>query len=420
MQKSVGRPLKSGEFQNRRVEGSPSGRAVTRVISFTSGKGGVGKTSTVVNTAIALARMGRSVAVLDADLGLANINVLLGLRPACTIEDVLEGGRLLEEAVLDGPEGISVIPAASGASSICTLKSSQRLSLMQAVENFAFSFDYLLIDTQAGIGSEVMYFNSASGEIVCVINDEPTSLTDAYALIKVLCRQYGEKSISILVNNVAGEAAGQGAYRRRRGRRPIADKGIGHAQHAFAIVRLRAGRDQMPIAQQVVHRRKPGGPGPGDLDRGRLAREDQQPVLRGMAGQLEEDVHAVGADLLGADVGVTGATALVLETATALIAADDAYGQLVSNLPFTHVVVAYAHTLVETLDEGLGRVRYFADGVLGRSVPRYVGSISGASRTGDNEMVIVQGMHGPGCLHLLLLDMIVPGWEALPPEAFTA
>lgn len=126
------------------------------------------------------------------------------------------------------------------------------------------------------------------------------------------------------------------------------------------------------------------------------------------------------ADLLGADVGVTGATALVLETATALIAADDAYGQLVSNLPFTHVVVAYAHTLVETLDEGLGRVRYFADGVLGRSVPRYVGSISGASRTGDIEMVIVQGMHGPGCLHLLLLDMIVPGWEALPPEAFTA
>lgn len=125
-------------------------------------------------------------------------------------------------------------------------------------------------------------------------------------------------------------------------------------------------------------------------------------------------------DLLAADVGVTGATALVVETATALIAVDDAYGQLLSNLPFTHVVIAYTHVLVPTLGEGLGRVRYFAQGVLGRPVPRYVGAVSGASRTGDIEMVIVEGMHGPGRVHLILLDFPVPGWEALPPEAFTA
>ncbi len=126
------------------------------------------------------------------------------------------------------------------------------------------------------------------------------------------------------------------------------------------------------------------------------------------------------ADLLAVDVGVTGATALVVETATALIGADDAYAQLVSNLPFSHVVLAHTHAIVPTLGEGLGLVRYFAQGVLGRPVPRYVGAVSGASRTGDIEMVIVEGMHGPGRVHLILLDFPAPGWEALPPEAFTA
>jgi flagellar biosynthesis protein FlhG len=178
-------------------------RAITRVISFTSGKGGVGKTNTVVNVAVALARAGRSVLILDADLGLANIDVMLGIRPTLTLHDVIEGRRTLQEIMIDGPEGISIIPAASGVESICSLTTEQRLQLMNAVEEVAWKFDYLLIDTAAGIGQDVLHFNSASSEIVCVVNGEPTSLTDAYALIKVLSRNYGEREISILANNIS-------------------------------------------------------------------------------------------------------------------------------------------------------------------------------------------------------------------------
>ncbi|MCB0318341.1 MAG: MinD/ParA family protein [Bdellovibrionales bacterium] len=187
---------------------------ITRVISFTSGKGGVGKTNCLVNTAIALAREGKSVLVLDADLGLANVDVLLGISPQYTINDVLNGTKTLQEIMLDGPEGISVIPAASGIESICNLSTSQRMFLLDAIEEVAYKYDYLLIDTQAGIGADVMFFNNASSEIVCVINEEPTSLTDAYALIKVLSRDYGEKNISVLANNVPNEESGLRAFKR--------------------------------------------------------------------------------------------------------------------------------------------------------------------------------------------------------------
>lgn len=116
--------------------------------------------------------------------------------------------------------------------------------------------------------------------------------------------------------------------------------------------------------------------------------------------------------LLTAQMGVTGAVALVAETGSALMAADDVYGQLVSNLPYTHVVVAPTFKLVASLNDGLRLVRRFAERVLGRQMPRYLGSVSGPSRTGDIEMIIVQGMHGPGRVHLVLLD-VEPGPEML-------
>jgi L-lactate utilization protein LutC len=118
------------------------------------------------------------------------------------------------------------------------------------------------------------------------------------------------------------------------------------------------------------------------------------------------------ASLTGADVGVTGATALVAETGTMLLAADDAYGQLVSNLPYTHVVVAPTFKIVPSLDDGLWLARRYAERVLGHAVPRYLGAISGPSRTGDIEFTIVQGMHGPGRVYLVLLD-VEPGREML-------
>lgn len=187
---------------------------ITRVISFTSGKGGVGKTHTVLNMAIALSQMGRSVLLLDADLGLANINIMLGVRPGPTIEDVLNGTRRLEDVIIQGPDGISIIPGASGVESICDLNTEQKLLLMDAVENLPVPYDYFLIDTRAGVSQDVMYFNSAAGEVVCIITDEPTSLTDAYALIKILAQQYGEKEISIIANDVNSESDGLTAFRK--------------------------------------------------------------------------------------------------------------------------------------------------------------------------------------------------------------
>jgi len=202
------------EGQRQGSELSRSRRAVTRVVSVTSGKGGVGKTNCAVNLALALARLGRSCMLLDADLGLANVNVLLGLHPHATLADVLDGRMQLRDIMLHGPEGVAIVPAASGAGTMNGLSAEQKMLLMSQIEEVASEYDYLLIDTQAGIGPEVMYFNSAAAEIVCVINGEPTSLTDAYALIKVLSAEYGEKNISIIANNVQDEAAGRAAFGR--------------------------------------------------------------------------------------------------------------------------------------------------------------------------------------------------------------
>jgi flagellar biosynthesis protein FlhG len=202
---------KRGRTQSK---GRRSMTSVTRVMSFTSGKGGVGKTHTVLNVGLALCREGRSVLLLDADLGLANIHVMLGLQPRYTLNDLFEGRKTLEEILVNGPDGLSIIPSASGVESMCNLSPEQRMMLTEAVEQVADRFDYLLIDTQAGIGADVLHFNSAASEIVCVINGEPTSLTDAYALIKVMAQNYGEKAFSIIANNVADELEGKRAFAR--------------------------------------------------------------------------------------------------------------------------------------------------------------------------------------------------------------
>jgi flagellar biosynthesis protein FlhG len=187
---------------------------VTRVMSITSGKGGVGKTHTATNLAISLASLGNSVLVLDADLGLANVDVLLNLKPKGTLHDVLKGSMRLDDILLEGPGGISIIPAASGVEELHELRSHEKLLLLEEIERIAYRYDYLLIDTPAGIGSDVMYFNSAAAEVVCVINGEPTSLTDTYALIKVLSTTYGEKNFSVVVNNVADETEAATAFRK--------------------------------------------------------------------------------------------------------------------------------------------------------------------------------------------------------------
>ncbi len=187
---------------------SSSERHIPRVIAFTSGKGGVGKTNVVANLAFALAKRGKRVLVLDADLGLANIDVLLGLAPKYTIRHVFSGEKTISEILVDGPGGMRIMPASSGVQELVELSEGEKLYLLNELEALRSSTDILLIDTAAGISSNVVYFNLAAQERVVIATPEPTSIADAYALIKVLVTKHDTRRFSILVNlaNTATEA----------------------------------------------------------------------------------------------------------------------------------------------------------------------------------------------------------------------
>lgn len=190
------------------------GSLCTHVITVTSGKGGVGKTNVVVNLAVGLARTGKRVLVLDADLGLGNIDVLLGLVPRYTLEHVLCGSHHLSDIIIQGPAGIQVLPAGSGLPQLTSLTDSQQLVLQSELERVADTVDVLLIDTGAGVSPTVTYFASAAQETIVVISPEPTSLTDAYALIKVLCRQHRERRFKVLVNMVKSQRDATQTFRK--------------------------------------------------------------------------------------------------------------------------------------------------------------------------------------------------------------
>ncbi len=192
----------------------PSGSGSLRTMAITSGKGGVGKTNVVVNLALELARLGRKVLLIDADLGLANVDVLLGLAPKHSINDVIHGDKTLNEVVVEGPLGIKILPAASGVTELSQLDNDEKLMILQELDAFDTDADTVLIDTAAGISDMVLYFNTAAQERVVVATGEPTSLTDAYALIKVLYTQHQERRFKILVNNVADERAAKEVYRK--------------------------------------------------------------------------------------------------------------------------------------------------------------------------------------------------------------
>ncbi len=176
-----------------------------RVLAITSGKGGVGKTNVVAGLAMSLARTGERVLVLDADFGLANLDILLGLSPTHTLEHVLRGERLMEEILLEGPEGIQVIPASSGIQELTRLDASAELRLVQGLQRLAERFDWMLIDTAAGIHDSVIKLLMAAQEVILVTTPEPTSLVDAYAMVKVVHLRDPGKSIWLLVNNAQGE-----------------------------------------------------------------------------------------------------------------------------------------------------------------------------------------------------------------------
>lgn len=183
-----------------------------KVVAITGGKGGVGKTSVAVNLGAALCGLGQRVMLLDADLGLANVDVLLGIRARLNLEHVIGGACALEDVVVTASSGLRVVPAGSGSVQLANLDTARRAGLIQAFSELLEPLDVLLIDTAAGLGENVLAFSRAAQRIAVVVCDEPASLTDAYGLIKVLRRREPRSRIDVVANMVDGDAHGRALH----------------------------------------------------------------------------------------------------------------------------------------------------------------------------------------------------------------
>jgi flagellar biosynthesis protein FlhG len=180
-----------------------------RITAVTSGKGGVGKTFVSANLAAALARQGRRVLVLDADLGLANLDVMLNLAPKITLHDVFTGKSVLQDAILPAPGGFSVLLAGSGMVEYSRMTPEVRDQLLQVIESVAPRFDHVILDTGAGISDVVLYAVSLADEVLVVVTPEPTSMTDAYATIKVLASTQARTRVKVVVNQTRRQGEGR-------------------------------------------------------------------------------------------------------------------------------------------------------------------------------------------------------------------
>ncbi|MGY1407969.1 MULTISPECIES: MinD/ParA family protein [unclassified Luteimonas] len=191
------------------VSTTDSARGPVRVIAVASGKGGVGKTSVSVNLATALANAGQRTLLLDTDLGLANVDVMLGLSPRFTLADVFADRCELRDTVMDAGNGLLVVPAASGKRHMTELQPRQHVGLVHAFSQLDLDLDVMVVDNAAGIADGVLTFCQAAQDVIVVVCDEPASVTDAYALIKVLSRERGVSRVQVLANQVQDPAEGR-------------------------------------------------------------------------------------------------------------------------------------------------------------------------------------------------------------------
>ncbi len=187
--------------------------APPRVIAVTSGKGGVGKSNIVANLGVALSQLGYRVLLIDADLGLANLDILLGLAPQHTIQDFFSLRQTLAQVIMQGPGGLKVLPAYSGLPELTELGDYEKIFLLNELDHFSETIDVVLIDTGAGISRNVLFFNVAAQERILVANNQPTSLADAYALMKVLVTQHKQTRFKLVVNGLTRPWEGEAVYR---------------------------------------------------------------------------------------------------------------------------------------------------------------------------------------------------------------
>lgn len=186
----------------------------TWVLAVTSGKGGVGKTALVANMAVVLSRMNKKVLIIDADLGLANIDVVFGLTPEFNLNHFFAGEKSLETILVDGPDNIKILPAGSGVQQFTHLNANQKIRFINELDALHGDYDVVLIDTEAGISENVTYFSVAAQDILIITSPEPTAITDAYALMKLLSSQYQEKHFNLIVNSVKDQDEALDVFRK--------------------------------------------------------------------------------------------------------------------------------------------------------------------------------------------------------------
>jgi len=243
-------------MQPQRKRCAVAARPVPCSLAVTGGKGGVGKTNIAANLAVACADLGKRTLLLDADLGLANVDLVLGLQPQRTIADVIQGRCAIEDILLEGPGGVLVLPSASGYSPMAALQPAQHAGLIHLISELEQDLDVMIVDTAPGIHDSVLSFCQAAQDTLMVVGDEPAALADAYALIKILVRERGLKRIQVIASRVRDAVDGRALYARllqvcERFLGDVALNYLGHVPHDDWL-RLSVQRRQ-PVVKLYPH-----------------------------------------------------------------------------------------------------------------------------------------------------------------------
>jgi flagellar biosynthesis protein FlhG len=254
-----------------------------KVIAVTGGKGGVGKTNVSLNTAIAMGQQGHRVLVLDADLGLANCDVMLGLRVEKNLSHVLSGECELDEILVEGPAGIKIVPATSGSQNMVELTPAEHAGLIRAFSELNTEFDVLIVDTAAGISDMVLSFSRAAQDVMVVVCDEPTSITDAYALIKVLSREHGVYKFKIVANMVRSLREGQELFAKLS---KVTDRFLDVALELVATIPFDENMRKSSRRQKTIVELFPNSPAAVAF-RGLATRAAKWPITHQPSGHLE-------------------------------------------------------------------------------------------------------------------------------------